>query len=603
MQKIDKKNEAHREHLQKVFNSISSGEKTISVTKWLNFCRDMHINLDEDEIVRVFESIDKDKSETIDFEEFNRAVEDFRFLEAYVTQFDDISNIKFTVSPDYDYDRSTWENYMIDEPEFHGKYAAIRAKRDFAFHKSYTKERQLWQDSLLDILTVREDPQPAPWIVYTCGPMGAGKGYAFSWMSKNNYFPLEHVVHIDPDYFKSAMPEWKGYVEQSAIAGTLCHKESGYIAEIAQEIAMQNKQHIWVDGSLRDGKWYCKVFDDIRARYPEYSIGIFYVYASEDSVVARALHREKLTGRSVPSNLIRASFDAPDKSLGMLTHRVDFVARINNEGSTPKLEAFERIDRTGDFNILSSQFAKTFHSPYKFPDSLAPMRVQNAHISKDHFEIFPVNDFQKQKQKVKFHSSLFELFPENDRVPFKTIDIPETYFSNRSQLNIGPELAAQLLIPVESHYFAWCSPAITRDKFESLFTQIDLQYIPINPALALLIHGGFAYFDGEHNFLNFNAIVGFAADTSPSQKNVGERNSFLQFHNPKVVSQDDLKLIQDQVIFTSIGLDKLLKCRKVPTSQAWLQPGHLSVKYGGFLFKFKNEENQGEEQTILFQME
>lgn len=38
--------------------------------------------------------------------------------------------------------------------------------------------------------------------VYTCGPMGAGKGYALSWMSKHSFFPLEDIVHIDPDHFK-----------------------------------------------------------------------------------------------------------------------------------------------------------------------------------------------------------------------------------------------------------------------------------------------------------------------------------------------------------------------------------------------------------------
>jgi len=36
---------------------------------------------------------------------------------------------------------------------------------------------------LTEILSISE-PQPCPWIVYTCGPMGAGKGYALSWMSE-----------------------------------------------------------------------------------------------------------------------------------------------------------------------------------------------------------------------------------------------------------------------------------------------------------------------------------------------------------------------------------------------------------------------------------
>ena len=47
--------------------------------------------------------------------------------------------------------------------------------------------------------------------------------------------------------------------------------------EIAQEVALRRRQHVWVDGSLRDGAWFSLVFDDIRERFPEYSIAIFYV--------------------------------------------------------------------------------------------------------------------------------------------------------------------------------------------------------------------------------------------------------------------------------------------------------------------------------------
>ncbi len=74
------------------------------------------------------------------------------------------------------------------------------------------------------------------------------------------------------------MPEWDAYVARDAErAGTLCHRESGFLQEIAQEVALRRRQHVWVDGSLRDGPWFSLVFDDIRERFPEYSIAIFYV--------------------------------------------------------------------------------------------------------------------------------------------------------------------------------------------------------------------------------------------------------------------------------------------------------------------------------------
>ena len=41
----------------------------------------------------------------------------------------------------------------------------------------------LSQDQTIREVALRQQRQPCPWIVYTCGPMGAGKGYALSWMS------------------------------------------------------------------------------------------------------------------------------------------------------------------------------------------------------------------------------------------------------------------------------------------------------------------------------------------------------------------------------------------------------------------------------------
>jgi hypothetical protein len=49
----------------------------------------------------------------------------------------------------------------------------------------------------------------------------------------------------------------------------------------SQEVALRNRQNIWIDGTLRDVDWYSKVFDSIRERYPHYAIGIFQVFASE----------------------------------------------------------------------------------------------------------------------------------------------------------------------------------------------------------------------------------------------------------------------------------------------------------------------------------
>ena len=57
------------------------------------------------------------------------------------------------------------------------------------------------------------------------------------------------------------------------------------------EAAMSERQNVWVDGSLSDGNWYSKVFDDHRKRFPHYRIAIFYITASEATVRSRIAKR------------------------------------------------------------------------------------------------------------------------------------------------------------------------------------------------------------------------------------------------------------------------------------------------------------------------
>ena len=78
-------------------------------------------------------------------------------------------------------------------------------------------------------------------------------------------------------------------------AGDLCHRESGFVQEIAQEVALRSRQNVWVDGSLRDGHWFSSVFADIRRRFPDYKIAIFVVSASEETVRRRVAERERRT--------------------------------------------------------------------------------------------------------------------------------------------------------------------------------------------------------------------------------------------------------------------------------------------------------------------
>ena len=99
---------------------------------------------------------------------------------------------------------------------------------------------------------------------------------------------LRQVVTIDADIFKTALPEWDGYVRRDALsAGYHTRQESGMLCEIAQEMALRDGKHIWVDGSLRDHAFYKEFFGRLRKERPNYRLAILHITAPEETVQRR----------------------------------------------------------------------------------------------------------------------------------------------------------------------------------------------------------------------------------------------------------------------------------------------------------------------------
>ena len=56
---------------------------------------------------------------------------------------------------------------------------------------------------------------------------------------------------------------------------------------------MQASQHVWIDGSLRNGEWLAGELQRLRDEFPLYRIALFYVYASKDKVRYRVKPRDR----------------------------------------------------------------------------------------------------------------------------------------------------------------------------------------------------------------------------------------------------------------------------------------------------------------------
>ena len=80
-------------------------------------------------------------------------------------------------------------------------------------------------------------------------------------------------------------------------------QESGTLAELAQELAMEQRCHVWVDGSLRDFDWYAPKIASLRKQFPHYRIALFYIHASEATVRRRVETRAARGGGAQFSRL------------------------------------------------------------------------------------------------------------------------------------------------------------------------------------------------------------------------------------------------------------------------------------------------------------
>mmetsp|Transcript_36464 Transcript_36464/g.65554 ORF Transcript_36464/g.65554 Transcript_36464/m.65554 type:complete len:657 (+) Transcript_36464:36-2006(+) len=575
-------------------------QKAIAGPAWdakLKFCDLQDIaerlklkDLSEAEMRRIMEKMTGSRDGAIGYQEFRKAVNDEDnsdsvILRTLIKSLREQHTFGFKISDKYDYRKSTNDNYRADGLKFYGEFAEIRQGLDYSYHVNYTKERQEWQDHAIRTVITRTQPQTAPWLVYTCGPMGVGKGFTLAWMSKHEFFPLENIVHVDPDAFKMMMPEWPMYVEKNRNdAGTMCHRESGLMMEIAQWAAMKHSQNIWIDGSLRDADNYARQFLEVREQFPLYQISIFYVYASEATIFARVAERKEKTGRDVPEELVRQSLAAMDHSLNKLTPLSDFVARIENEGDVPVLRAFEKVDKSGCWNSIRSRFASKEEA--QFPDFLPPLHLTQL---PDEYVRNSIGGVDTPSSSGRENTIFLHLATCQDEISKKLLGLPLFQFEQCVKMDISPGAKLTLpskarrlaMIPEEAKSFFFIYPLFNGTDSHPLsilnlkkhdFSNADLK----SPLMELLRAGGWGYTNLEHSVIRINVI------SSNSE------GSLLQFGQPCKMS---IRLLGDipERRFSDVSA-KSIRCRG-GLRYAWIPPeeefdgNKVGGLHGCFLFQ------------------
>lgn len=228
---------------------------------------------------------------------------------------------------------STQDMYKSKTPVLVGKYAATRAKLDYNWHSHYVEDRIInVQDPIIEDALNNGVSMEKPWLVYTAGPMGAGKSHIMRWLFKHQLFPLMHFVFVDPDKIKDELPEMKEFLARDKCsAGTLTHAESISIAEIIEREAMAEGKCVLVDGSMRNSKWYMGYFQTIREQFPHYRIAIINVTASREVIYERARRRAEITNRVVPKEILDDAIENTTNFFSTLKPLVNFATTLDND--------------------------------------------------------------------------------------------------------------------------------------------------------------------------------------------------------------------------------------------------------------------------------
>jgi predicted kinase len=115
------------------------------------------------------------------------------------------------------------------------------------------------------------------------------------------------AVDVNPDIVKTMLPEYRELVKRGdPLASSKVHEESGHVAKLLMNIALDRGHHVVVDGTGNSGKgrFAAKV---AAARDAGHTTSVHYATVDTETAVKRAAERGKKTGRNVPEGYLRSA--------------------------------------------------------------------------------------------------------------------------------------------------------------------------------------------------------------------------------------------------------------------------------------------------------
>lgn len=181
-------------------------------------------------------------------------------------------------------------------------------------HKGWTPERKQLHNSIVDDLLSEGAPQPEGERVFHF--MGGGPAAGKSTVLDQGYVRLpKSAVKIDPDDIKKRLPEYRRMLKEGdPSAASFVHNESSVVQLRAIRESLDRDFNVMLDGT-GDGS-YEKLRNRINwARKNGYKVKATYVDIPTDEALARAAKRAKQTGRAVPEEYIKQTYQNLSETL------------------------------------------------------------------------------------------------------------------------------------------------------------------------------------------------------------------------------------------------------------------------------------------------
>ena len=214
-----------------------------------------------------------------------------------------------------------------------------RSKIDLSYHTTiYPPDRIQFQDELIETYLEKGESSSKPRLIFTAGPMGAGKTTLINKLASKNQLDLNHFIWIDPDRIKNDLPEYSLFRKLDLrTAATRVHMESIYLQEILFWEALDQRKNVILDRSFKGTEWHRSLIQLIRQDYPEYTLEAIEVHSNRETLYRRLQIREEREGRHVPESLVELSIRECPKTMNALRSLFDRVQEFDNSGNEPLL--------------------------------------------------------------------------------------------------------------------------------------------------------------------------------------------------------------------------------------------------------------------------